>query len=1132
MVAGQSDTLTSSPESGKLKAGNRSEPQIRPYNKEYLKMYSISNAVTTSTQPLQASRHASRPVVCLFSMIAFIGFPSSQVQGQPIPTVEKIEVPPSTNLLAGNSDSADPFFSNDGERLYFLSSADNLTPQAQQAGEVVQLFQWSPESDEVSNIHLNPGNGIPRLGGLLEILESQDGSGFYFTAAIEGTDHSVGSQIFYHDFASTQSTLLTGDNGSPPSGNWSLVDLGPEGQSPLATTDSNSFSFSESQASNSNTVYYDGDHQTWRLAVPRDEEAPANKVIPIGSSRNGTHFIFKQNSLWSQESDYSNIRFSSNLGDAGEMITFDSNNAEEFQVFYFSSVFISPDRTTAVALGVVTKFSKEALFLTAGPDPVVYKIDLNSMSPTLIPIEITRDEVKSWNVHLSHTGAKGIVVESDSFFTSATSTLTWLDVIGGAIKEVDFKALYPDENWVCIGFWGTTEDLTLINSSRKIARYDASENTLEVHPWEGADLSYTVAPSGQQIAIQTSMALDPELDDNGLQDIYWVDLTQAEPERKPVLISRAARPAPIQSLARLSSVASWAKSSDQTPDRILVSGSQSEWGSESSERKNQEFYYDPSNQEVVPVIPKPAENSNTFVYAIDADFDRTKMVYLEKDLQAESSALSSSSRLMIYDTSTDTTWNTVDWINSDEININEISFSAPAIAKDGTRAYALAEVNGDQWFLCELNLISNEALLHSVPENYELLMTLIQWDGGRAKPLVSNSGDLCVLATSDNLPNVDTLSGGALMFQSTTHTFYPIPSPSDQNQDSANATDSSSTSTYSPIRPSMFSSGGNRIIVSDTEGPGLYLLDLQTPENLEYQEITHTPNFPNFTEWDFNKSPILSEDGQSVVLFNLSEESGTRQATRLDFEKNQFALISLSNAELNFLQEGSPAIEYVMNIHSNPTHARFVVQSRIHFPETGLTNQIVYFRDLQSGAWTEIEIPGRYLSGLPSLSSSGNRLLIKSMSLENALSDSEVEFHIATIDTPENLIDSDQDGLPDSWEENFFKSLEKDGNQDSDLDGLTDLQEYLIESDPTNPNSGLRLEVLATPNSNQITLSWNSSYSAAGPGFFIETKAAQSEENWTRIDRPVTIIGKEAIVEESVPSGQAMRIYRLGWMEN
>lgn len=1093
-------------------------------------MYSIH----TSKQRFTASVRSSQTTIGMISLLALMGVPS--VHAQERPPLERLESSQSTELLAGNSDSADPFFSNDGERLYFLSSADNLTPQAPPAGEVIHLFQWSPVSNEVSQIHLNPGNAIPRLGGILEILESQDGSGFYFTAAIEEADHSVGSQIFYHDFASTLSTLLTGANanGLPSSGNWSLVDIGPEGQSPLATTDSNSFGFSESQASNSHTVYYDGDLQTWRLAVPSAEGDLTGEVIPLGVSQNGTHFIFQQSSELDPVSDYSNIRFSSNLGDAGEMLSFDSDNNDEFQAFNFSSVFISPDRTTAVALGVVTKFSKATLFLTSGPDPVVYKIDLNSMSPTLLPIEITKDEVESWNVHLNHTGAKGIVIEGDSFFTSATSTITWLDVVGGSTQEIDFKALFPGENWSCVGFWGSTEDLTLINSSRKIARYDATENTLEVHPWEGSDLSYTVAPNGQQIAIQTSMALDPELDDNGLQDVYWVDLTQAGPDHQPVLISRAARPALIQSFARLSSVASWAISLDQTPDLILVSGSQSEWGSESSEQQNLEFYYDASNQEIVPVIPEPTENSNTFVYAIDADFERTKIVYLEKDLQAEGSAPSSSSSLMIYDASPETTWNTAEWITSDELSIDQISFSAPAIAKDGTRAYALAEVNGDKWFLCELNLISNEALLHSVPENYELLMRVIQWNGGRAKPLVSNSGDLCLLATSEKLPSADVFSTGAVMFQSTTQTFYPIPSPSDQNQDLANTTDSSSTaSAYSPIRPSMFSAEGNRIIVSDAEGPGLYLLDLQQPENFEYQEITHTPNFPNFTEWDFNKSPILSENGQSVVLFSLSEETGARQATRLDIERRQFALISLSDDELNSLQEGSSAIEYVMNIHSDPTHSRFVVQSRIHFPETGsATSQIVYFRDLQSGAWTLIEVPGRYLSGLPSLSPSGNRLLIKSMSSENALSDSEVEFHIATIDTPENLIDSDQDGLPDSWEENFFQSLEKDGSRDSDLDGLSDLQEYLIESNPTNPNSGLRLKVQTTPNPGQITLSWNSSYAAAGPGFFIETKEALDEENWTRIDRPVTIIGKEAIVEESIPTGQAMRIYRLGWMGN
>lgn len=137
-------------------------------------MYSIQ----TSNQRFKASIRSSKTAVGMISLSALMGIPS--VHAQEKSPMKRIEFSQSTDLLAGNSDSADPFFSNDGERLYFLSSADNLTRQAPPAGEVIQLFQWSPESDEVSQIHLNPGNGIPRLGGVLEILESQDGSGFYF----------------------------------------------------------------------------------------------------------------------------------------------------------------------------------------------------------------------------------------------------------------------------------------------------------------------------------------------------------------------------------------------------------------------------------------------------------------------------------------------------------------------------------------------------------------------------------------------------------------------------------------------------------------------------------------------------------------------------------------------------------------------------------------------------------------------------------------------------------------------------------------------------------------------------------------------------------------------------------------
>ena len=46
-------------------------------------------------------------------------------------------------------------------------------------------------------------------------------------------------------------------------------------------------------------------------------------------------------------------------------------------------------------------------------------------------------------------------------------------------------------------------------------------------------------------------------------------------------------------------------------------------------------------------------------------------------------------------------------------------------------------------------------------------------------------------------------------------------------------------------------------------------------------------------------------------------------------------------------------------------------------------------------------------------------------------------------------VDSDLDGLPDWWEEQYFGDLDEDGSGDSDGDGATDLEEYQAGTDPT-----------------------------------------------------------------------------------
>ncbi len=65
-----------------------------------------------------------------------------------------------------------------------------------------------------------------------------------------------------------------------------------------------------------------------------------------------------------------------------------------------------------------------------------------------------------------------------------------------------------------------------------------------------------------------------------------------------------------------------------------------------------------------------------------------------------------------------------------------------------------------------------------------------------------------------------------------------------------------------------------------------------------------------------------------------------------------------------------------------------------------------------------------------------------------------------TIHSPD---DTDGDGLPDNWERRHFGDLERDGTGDYDGDGITDLDEYRLGTDPTRPDHAPTIPVLADP---------------------------------------------------------------------
>lgn len=72
--------------------------------------------------------------------------------------------------------------------------------------------------------------------------------------------------------------------------------------------------------------------------------------------------------------------------------------------------------------------------------------------------------------------------------------------------------------------------------------------------------------------------------------------------------------------------------------------------------------------------------------------------------------------------------------------------------------------------------------------------------------------------------------------------------------------------------------------------------------------------------------------------------------------------------------------------------------------------------------------------------------------------------------------DSDGDGIPDAWELLKFGNLTTaNGTSDRDGDGLSDVGEYLADTDPTDPNSNLRITTYAAdPGGSPDKLEWTS----------------------------------------------------------
>lgn len=75
----------------------------------------------------------------------------------------------------------------------------------------------------------------------------------------------------------------------------------------------------------------------------------------------------------------------------------------------------------------------------------------------------------------------------------------------------------------------------------------------------------------------------------------------------------------------------------------------------------------------------------------------------------------------------------------------------------------------------------------------------------------------------------------------------------------------------------------------------------------------------------------------------------------------------------------------------------------------------------------------------------------------------------------QRIVDTDANGLPDWWELQYFGHLTgTDPNADTDHDGMSNLEEWLAGTNPTNASSCLRLMAQPSNNTNAFVVSWPS----------------------------------------------------------
>jgi hypothetical protein len=304
----------------------------------------------------------------------------------------------------------------------------------------------------------------------------------------------------------------------------------------------------------------------------------------------------------------------------------------------------------------------------------------------------------------------------------------------------------------------------------------------------------------------------------------------------------------------------------------------------------------------------------------------------------------------------------------------------------------------------------------------------------------------------------------------------------------------------------------------------LYVDDVATQSHLF--SITTTNSIKSTAGW--------SDDGRWLTFTSTtnpgSGDDGFNKVYLKDFQTGTLSLIGLAGPSANHTGEASDGP--VISGDGRFVAYRCIVINTVIGNHSAPPN--VFLLDRLTGSNTVLTagqaVPGpvSWVSR-PVISDGGATVAFLNLGSELVTDDLNraVDAFGVSVDVNAALVDSDGDGIPDWWMLQHFGHVTGQASDDSlasddaDGDGMSNLQEYLAGTSPTDSTSVFRL-LAATPASSTMTLTWPA---VSGKSYQIQYKTNLDDSVWLTAPDSVWVTGGQGYY--LAPAAQPHGFFRV-----